>query len=118
MEISLKEIDMKEVVTKAIFDSLEEKKKEQLIKAALESLLTVGNSSYNRTSPLQDAFNDAVRIKSREIISEKLANDEAFKAELNKLISEAMTKFFTQKREEAIDKMVDGLMYIYTKDRY
>lgn len=118
MELSLKDIDMKELVSKAIFDSLDEKKKEDLLKTALQNVLAPNSSLYSRNSALQDAFNEAVRIKSREILLDKLEKDEGFKNEVNRLIADVMDKVFNKRREEVIDKMVEGFMYVYTKQNY
>ena len=117
MDIKLDLDQIKELVSESIYASLDEQKKETLIKGALIHLLTpTGNSVYSpKTSPLEDAFNRAIFICAREISTDLLSKNEETKQKITGLLMEALTKITETNREKTIDRLAnaitDGLAY-------
>lgn len=67
---------MNALVATAMMQALDQQKRDELIRRAIETLLTPASSNYGRgKSPLQDAFDMAVQSTAREIISEMLTTE-------------------------------------------
>lgn len=64
MDIKIDTAQMQELIGQAVFASLDQAKRDILIKGAIEHLVTKdqsGRYSYDRTSPIEEAFRRAVR---------------------------------------------------------
>lgn len=96
---------VKALVTEALFKAIDEKKREELLKAAIGSLLKEEGGHYGpKTSKLQDCFNQAAYEVAREIVREKMTKDEAFKGAIGTVVTEALNKVWAgDKREDLVN---------------
>ncbi len=117
MEIKLDDFNFKNAVSEAILKSLDETKREQLIKSALEYLLTKSTSSYNKTSPLEDAFRSAVMQETREITVQYLKDNAEFNTVIQGIIAEAVQKIATDSRANVVGKIADKIIEGLYSDR-
>lgn len=105
---------VKALVTEAIFKSIDEKKREELIRTALASLLKgEGGGSWGDrgTTPLQQCFDAAARDVARDIVREHFTKDETFKAQVAGVVKEAIEKVWAgDKREQLVNAMADVII--------
>lgn len=106
---------VKALVTEAIFKAIDEKKREEMMKAAIASLLKKPENQASwrgeQNTPLQDAFDTCVRQVAMEICREKLTKDEGFRKMVESVVVDAMQKVWaTDKREKLIDNIAEAVV--------
>ena len=86
------EHDGKRTTTKILFESLEQSARDALIKEALESLVKrpVGTYGERAASPLQQAFNTAVRLVAIEIVNQVVTESAEFHTKVRQLVESAV----------------------------
>lgn len=88
--ISLDSEALAVVASKAIFDQLPDEQREKILKQAVTFLLTpdTRNRSYGvpGTTPLQDAFNTAIREAAFKAVREQVENDPDLNDAIRKLL--------------------------------
>jgi hypothetical protein len=122
MDVNLDEA-MKAAVTKVIFESLTERKRDELLQNAIQSLLTTpphegGFGAKQRNSPLADMFKEAVQNIARKMVGEKVDADAKLKAELEKIYAEAFQKVFVDEREVVVDNLAKAIGTALENIRY
>lgn len=97
MELKLDSDDVKQFAAASIIGQLGEEGQAKIIEQAVRSILTPNaGTSYGqpRTTPLQDAFDSAVRAASwevaRDVVNERPEFRAAIRAEMVKVIDEIM----------------------------
>ena len=118
MQVKLDAVDFQEVFTAAILQSLDEGKKEELIKGALTFLLNKSSDSYSKKSPLQDAFETALRAETITFAREYISKDETLKESIQGLIQESVLKITTDAREKTVDKIAEKIIEGLYSDKY
>jgi len=87
---------MKALVVEAMFKSLDEGKREALIKGAIAALITPTNKGHGyygpNKSPLEDAFNDAIQQVARELVFETVRAEGPIRDRLKALCAAALEK--------------------------
>jgi len=87
---------MKARVIEAMYKSLDDQKREHLIKNAIAALLEEKPSGHGvygaRTSPLRDAFNDAIQQVAREVVFEQVRAPGPIRERIEKLCGDALGK--------------------------
>jgi len=77
--MNIDETALKTIVAKAIFDGITPEQRQALLTKAINSLLTVPPAtvfgSAPKTTPLQDIFENEVRILARDLIKERFKTD-------------------------------------------
>ncbi len=90
MEIKLDAEAAGAIASAAIFDSLDQSVRDDIIKQAVQHLLTPPKrdqySSTLRMSPLQEAFNAALSQAAYKAVQEKVANDPEVSARIQELM--------------------------------
>lgn len=113
MDVKLDANSVRELVSEALLRQLDEQKRDELLKGAIAHLITPvkGQGLYGRDepSPLARAFNGAVEHAAQSIVRETLANDEAFKAQIRGLITDAVVTLETDNREARVRKLADAI---------
>lgn len=105
---------LKALVAEALYKHLDEKKREELIKGALASLLEEKSIGYGpRRSDLKDAFDQAVRTIAFEVARERLREDAALKAKLSELFAQAWIKA-VENSDSLIQDMSEGILRVLT----
>lgn len=107
---------LKALVTEALYKHLDEKKREELIKSAIVTLLEPRKDNYSYgpgKSALQDAFEHAVRGVAFEIVREKIREDEALKAKVGELFAKAWAKA-VEDSDALVHEMANGLVAVLT----
>jgi len=107
------DVAVKALVTEAIFKGLDEKKREELIKTAIASLLKEEKSHWSSggTTPLQTAFDIAASDAAREIIREHFTKDESFRTKVAGVVKDALDRVWAgEKREEMVNAMGDVII--------
>lgn len=112
MDIKIDSTLMREVVSSAIMTSISQEQRNILITNAVKHLLTPKESAgYGRQSqsPLEEAFNDAMRLNARRLAEELLQQDTGIQTQLRELITEAVLKLMTNNREATVDKIAAAI---------
>lgn len=84
---------MKVLVIEAMYKSIDEQKREALIKGAIETLLTAKADAYGyrkSSSPLQDAFDQAIQQVARELVIETVRAEGPIRERIKALCGEAL----------------------------
>jgi hypothetical protein len=101
------------LVTEAMFRALDEKKREELIKAALEALIKPvqqGGCGSRMTTPIQDAFERAIREVAHNIVCEMCKTDEAQDA-----IREVVFEKMLTDKDRLASEMTSAMIAAITK---
>ena len=103
------------LVTEAMFRALDEKKREELIKTALATLITPRTQGYGQqtTTPIQDAFDMAIHAVARDIVAKMIKTDEAQDA-IRKIASAAFEKMLIDK-ERLATEMANAMVQAIVK---
>lgn len=112
MDIKLDTPQLRELLAQAVMASLDEVKRDMLIKGAIEFLVTKdtsGGYSYNRRSPIEDAFNYAVRDVAQKTANDMLTNDSGLQEKLRALVNEALVRLMETNREKTVEKIADAI---------
>src|SRR6266446_10736215 len=108
MDVKLDTADMREIISEALLRAIDEKKRDELILAALRYLTTpqkpYGNGPM-REAPLAEVFQYAVRNLAQECATKMLSDNETFKTALNGMITEALLRVTTDRREQLVSKI-------------
>lgn len=121
MDLKLTGTDLEPIVAKAIVDMLTPEKRDELIRNAVENLITK-RDPYNtgqKKSELQQAFDRAVGRIADKMVEEKLTNDSAIMAELEKLLAEGWQLMLQdENRKKIVENISGALRRAITGDRY
>lgn len=114
---------MQSLVAKAIIDSMTPEKRNELIENAIKTVLATPrkqNSWDPDRSPLQLAFNEAVRICTDKMARDIIAEDVTFQAKLKELFADVAAQLFERDRDDLVDKIADAFASSLKKiaDRY
>lgn len=117
MSVSLDSDVMREVVAKAIIDQIGPEQREKLVRDAVTGVLNAGGGrdGYGRkaATPLQLAFDEAVRDCAMKFAGKIMREDESLKALVDGLLREMIQRTIVERREEiikAFGDMVDRAM--------
>ena len=121
MDVRLNDDTMKDIIAKAVIDTLTPEKREELISAAIKALLTPSTSTgiYGNQpkSPLQDAFDTAVRSVANEVAREQIMANTELRAKIKDMIGEAWLKLVANE-SGIVEKLASALERGLTGDRY
>ena len=112
MDLKLDQEMLSAVVSGAIVNAIDENKRDSLIQGAIKALLTPPESrGYygTRETPIEQAFNEAVRSIARQVAEQMLSKDESVLTRLRELLSQAVEKVMNDNREATIAKIADAL---------
>lgn len=105
------------IVSKAIIDALTPEAQAELLTEAVRSLIAPRDGYDSRTSPLQDAFNGAIReiasAKAREII----AADVRISEKLRDMVVAAWVKAIGNE-DKVIDRIASAITSAITGERW
>ena len=113
--------ELKAVVTKAIFDSLDQKKRDELIQHALGSLMKEkdGPGWGVRHTALGEIFAQQCREVAHKVVKEAMDKDEKIKAEVDHIFREALKRVTTgEAREKLISKIAEAITDAFKLQRY
>jgi hypothetical protein len=122
--MNLTDVNLEPIVAKAILDTLTPEAREAILQAAVKDLITkptggMGSYDRDRKSPLQEAFNSAVRSQAEKFAREQLAADGEFQAQVKGLFAEVAERLFTgDKREALISDLAEKMARAMVGDRY
>lgn len=112
---------IKTLVTDAMFKTLDQAKRDELIRAALASILKEDFSRLHghTDSPLSQAFQDAANQVCREIVREKLEKDPEFVKQIRGVIDDAFENVLKKQRPKLVQSVTDALLEGFKfKERY
>lgn len=118
MEIKLDNLNFQEVFTAAIMQTLDAEKKDQLIKGAMQFLLSKPGNSYSSTTPLQDAFQSALREETTKVAREYLNSNQEIQKSLEGLIVDAVKNITVDAREKTVQKIAEKIIEGLYSDKY
>ncbi len=119
MEIKLDNVNFQDVFTAAILQTLDTEKKEQLIKGALQYLMSQPNNKYgNNKTPLQESFETALRAETITFAREYLKDNKEVQSALEGLIVDAVKKITVDARDKTVDKLADKIIEGLYSDKY
>ena len=110
MEIKLDDVKFHEVFTAAIMQTLDENKRNELIKGAIQALMSKKNDSYSSKTMLQDAFEWALRDVAQQQIKDFLSTDKTVTDAITNLIKDAVTKITTDSRDKTVSKIAEQII--------
>ncbi|TXH52592.1 MAG: hypothetical protein E6Q97_15725 [Desulfurellales bacterium] len=108
------------MVQKAIFDSLSEEAKEKLLINAIAANFAPPKDRYGAPSgksPIQEAFDIAVRRHLNEYALSKLKDDIDFQTKLEGLFKDIAKKLFEETREEIVGAFAAQIIKAISGDR-
>jgi hypothetical protein len=105
-DFKLDDANLQALISKSILDTLTPAKKEEVLAAAVKSLMELHGPAGKKTSLLQDAFNNAMISVANNIAREHLENDETIKVQMREMITAAWA---TLSMGEAYEKMVERI---------
>lgn len=120
MDVTLSDDNMKDIIAKAVLDTLTPESRADLIGNAVKGLLTtpIGNS-YDKKSPLQSAFDNAVREVAQQIAREQIVGNAEIKGTITKLIADAWEKLVVPENySKLVDNVTSAIERGLTGDRY
>lgn len=113
MEIKLDAEAVAGIASAAIFDSMSEEARDSVIQQAIQYLLTPDQDRASRmrpaTTPLQDAFNDAIRQVAYKVVKEKIENDPEIQEAILTLLGPLLTAALTGEASEYGTSLSDKL---------
>jgi hypothetical protein len=119
MDIKLDPELIRDAVSSAVLQSLDENKRNSMIEAALKHLLTPSGDAYRKgESPLQTAFNNALSVVARDIAQKTLEDNAEVKEKIMGLLNEAFTRVMDANREQTILKLAEAITKGLTVDQY
>lgn len=116
MDVTIDDAAMKDLVAKAVFDTLTPEKKDELLKAAIVTLITERkrySGDKTPSTPMGDLFERAVQSIADDLIKEDLKQDAKFKEQLVNLYREAWERVFNE--GEAREKIIENLGGAFSK---
>lgn len=112
MEIKFDAEAAASIASAAIFDSMAEDARDSVIKQAIQALLTPekDRNSYGvGKTPLQQAFDMAIRESAFRAVREKIENDPEVQANINKLLGPLLISAMNAEGEEYNSSLADAL---------
>lgn len=115
MEIKFNEEQMRDLVSKTIYESMTTEGKDELLQKAIASLLIVEqkNGYYGTTkvNVLEGLLKDTAERVARGILEERLKDNEDFRLQLESLFEDAVKKMFGDEvREKLVDRIVESVV--------
>jgi hypothetical protein len=120
MDVRLDDNNMKDIIAKAVLDTLTPEARAELLSNAVKSLLSIptGNS-YDRKSPLQSAFDSAIREVAGQIAREQIVGNTEIKAKIEQMIADAWAKLVNDENySNMVEKVAGAIERGITGDRY
>lgn len=121
MNINIDPKDLESLVSEAILRSLDQEKRDILIKDAIQHLIAPQRNGYGQgqgSSPLQQAFREAVAVVARQECEKALAGDPEVASKIRGLITEAIARVLSSdRREQVVSDMAMNLTSWMTRDR-
>lgn len=115
----MSDIRMEDIVKEAMFRALDQGKRDELIKKAIEHVITPRDVYGKRTNPLQEAFNDEASRLVQKLVSEFLTgNDpaaEKVRAQLREVVVAGWEKAMSS--PSLADKIGDAIVYAVLTER-
>lgn len=120
MNIEFDKTTMDTLVQKAIFDSLTEEKRNELLVGAIRKITEpVGGAFNGGRSVLTEVFQSAARNVAESIVSKKLEESEQFKAEVESLYLAVVKKLFDQDiRDKLVEQITNSVVNGLHASRY
>jgi len=109
MQIPIDQNALRELVSKAILDSLTGDKRDELLKGAIKELIETPKNTgpYGpKVSKLEQAFAQAVEVSANRIITDMMNNDEALISKIKGVMVEAVERAF---EETGRAKMIEAI---------
>jgi hypothetical protein len=109
------------MVGAAVLQTVTSENRDTLIKEAIRYLLVPSKNDWDRgITPLQIAFDEALKIEANKILQSEISKDSGILSEVRKMITEAVEKATTgERRGKIVDKMADALAAgLRLEDRY
>lgn len=121
MDVKLNDDAMRQIISKAILDSLTPERREEIIATAVANLLSekTNPNSYNSKTKLQGAFDYAVQNIAQSVAIKELSEDGALRDKMQKLMLDAWEKMTTGDAYSAlVEKVANAMSKGISGDRY
>lgn len=108
---------LRALVTDALFNGIEQKKRDELLKAALSSLLEEKrNSSFGTNkSDLQRAFDEALYTVARDIVKEHIIANPKMRNQIREVVVEAFDAVMKDEhRTELVSSIAGAIQEAFT----
>lgn len=111
---------LQQIVAKAIVEAMTPEKRDELIKAALVTLIQPQKDRYGSStkSQLQEVFEVEVRKVTHEVIRAALETDTGIRAQIDGVFRDALAKAFGEGREKMVGKIADQITEGLKLDRF
>jgi hypothetical protein len=113
LELDLDKEKLETIVSAAIFQTIDQNKRDILIKDAIRHLMTPQKSdrlTYGTPkSPISEAFEYAIRNVAIKVCGEMLAADPTVQDKLKTLINEALEGLMTTYRAATVEKLANAI---------
>lgn len=114
---------MRSLMAKAILDTVSAENQQAMLETAVSNFINKPDEKdyvKNKRTPLEQAFEYAANDVARKVIEAKFSDDKVFRARVDALVSEAITKAFAdENRDKMLDNMVNAVCAAFkVRDRY
>jgi hypothetical protein len=119
MDLKLNPEQFEQLVSAVIVQQLAPESREEILKDAIAHLLTKQpDSPYSsrRVSPLQEAFNQAIRTIAYQVANEWLKARPEVRQQVEALVAEAYQKAVTEGRAEIVDRIAVQMSRAFDRD--
>lgn len=123
MDIKLDSDKLQELMGTAILQSLDQIQRLTLIQGAITYLIAPqrsvgGGYGSDRPSPIQEAFQSALRDLARKMATDLLTEDSSVAGQVRKLMDEAVTKVMIDKRDDTVNRIAEAIAKGMTGEHY
>ncbi len=110
MKVDLDGLDLTGICSAAIVQSLDENKKDAMIRGAIEYLFNPKEGAYSKRPPIQEAYEQAVRQETIKLLREELTKNGTLDDRIASVLREAINRAFSaENRETMINKIADQI---------
>lgn len=111
----LKSLDIENLISVTILNSLTEEVKNDLIENVLK-YLNSKTDNWSKLTVLQQAFNTAIHKIAHDIILKRLNENGQFNKEVGDMIEDAVRKFISLDKNKLVDKFVRSFTFDMRND--
>jgi len=115
--ISVGDEALRELVQKAVFDSMGQPVRDKLVAEAIRSLFDVRRDHYSKQSIFEEQFASAVRDLAKSEVSKLLADDADAMTKIRAAIADGIALAFSnERRDKLINTVADAVVRAFKFD--
>lgn len=117
LTLDIENLDIQDIVKKAIYSSLDKKVKDELVEKSLDYLTKESGYGYSNKSPLQESFHNAIRAVANDLVIQYVKDDEIFKNKIGEIYKLSIEKFLEKATPALNEKVAEHVASAMTRDK-